>query len=307
MFRIIFLPALRLVFAFALAFAGMLTATAGLEGMPASPAQPLKAKKVDPPSSSSTRLATPALSEAPGSTAPPVDGAPAVVATPAAAEPTTVSAATLSVLNALEAKNNPIKTVHATFDQTRYDEVFLEKVDSQGELWFDRPDNYRCDYNNPQPMTTLITGNALYMYVPELKQVDYWKFASKDERDAQVHHLLLAFGFKTSELLRHYLIQSSEDAGPSRTELGSNPTQSVLLLIAPRAAYVEATPFSQLKVWIDKASLLPQKIWYKDRTGASMTLTMKQIEFDKPFADKLFDPKAVIPAGTKQINKRENP
>jgi outer membrane lipoprotein-sorting protein len=59
-----------------------------------------------------------------------------------------------------------------------------------------------------------------------------------------------------------------------------------------------------MKVTIDKASHLPEKIWYKDTADASLTLTMKKVELDPRIPDKVFDKAAIFPKGVEYIDKR---
>jgi len=267
--------------------------------------QSLKAQKIQP--TSSTAVAAQPAGLAPDSAPPPVDGS--ALATPAPnASTEQASPATVALLRAIEKKNAGLKTVHAVFDQTRYDEVYLEKAQSRGELWFVKPGSLRVDYSNPKPMITLVADNTLYSYVPDLKQVNYLKFESDAEREAQLHHYLLGFGFKTEELLRHYGIQSSEAGGELSRSLAKekiDPAKTALVEIKPRPEYAEATPFTRMQIWFDKASLLPRKIWYKEASGADITLEMGKIEFDQSFANDQFNVKAVIPPDAEYINQRE--
>jgi outer membrane lipoprotein-sorting protein len=191
--------------------------------------------------------------------------------TQAAADEAPVSAATMRMLRTLEAFNKDVKTVHATFDQVRVDEVLMDTVRSPGELWFEKPARFRCDYSQPQPMITLVTDNTLYSYLPNQKQVEFIKFASDQERNQQLHHLLIAFSFDADALAAQYEIRSSEDDPELQKELaqaGLARDKKVIFQIKPRPAYQDNSPFKVMKVTVDKASHLPEKIWYKDEADA---------------------------------------
>ena len=225
---------------------------------------------------------------------------------------------TLRLLRELEAFHKNVKTIHATFHQLRVDEVFREPVESEGKLWFDKPSSrFRADYANPDEMINLIVGNALYMYVKKLQQVDQYTYASAEERDQQLHELLIGFGFKADDLVRQYEIHSSADEPAVQSELERekadllkeklDPDALWLFEIKPRAATAETSPFKQLKVAIDKTTHLPKKIWYKDQSDASMTLVMKSIELNTKLSDALFDKDKLFPPGTEFIDKRNAP
>lgn len=215
---------------------------------------------------------------------------------------------TLRLLRTIETYHKDVETIHATFHQLSVDEIFEEKVESLGELWFHKPSNrFRADYADPRPMITLITPEALYVYIEELEQVDVWEFRSPAEQQQQLHQLLIGFGFEAEDLVERYKIQSSEDEGEALAELkdaGLDPAEKALFLFEPRAAYKEETPFNRMKVTIDKASLLPEKIWYIDPSDTSKTLTMKKIDLDQPLPDTLFNRSQIFPAGVEYIDKR---
>jgi outer membrane lipoprotein-sorting protein len=240
---------------------------------------------------------SPTLAAEPGFVAPPID------------EPQ-VTSGTLRLLRTLETFHKNVKTVRATFDQVRVDELFPDEVKSQGELWFRKPYLFRCDYTYERPMTLLILENALYMYMPDLEQVDYITFESEKSREQQLHHLLIGFGFETDELIKTYEIHSSEDELEARDELtgaGLDPAGKALFVFKPRPRFEETSPFLLLKLYIDKASHLPEKIWYLDPNDASMTLTMKKIQTDETFDDGTFDRLKLFPADVQYFDKRKTP
>lgn len=217
-----------------------------------------------------------------------------------------VTSGTLRLLRTLETFHKNVKTIHATFDQIRIDETMQEDTKSRGELWFDKPSRFRADYADPTPQKTLITGDTFYLYTPELKQVDYYTFESPEERDQQLHQLLIGFGFKADDLVKQYEIHSADEPGP-RSELDKekiNPEKTAMFIIKPRPEYEKTSSFTLLKVYIDKASHLPEKIWYKDPTGSTMILTMKKIELDVKLDDTFFDKKKLFPSEATFINKR---
>ncbi|MCL5271025.1 MAG: outer-membrane lipoprotein carrier protein LolA [bacterium] len=227
---------------------------------------------------------------------------------PAPAESTAVTSGTMALLRRLEEAHKDLKTIHATFHQVRVDQTFMDKTESDGELWFRKPDRFRCDYADPQKMVNLIVDKALYIYVPELQQADYWQFDSDEQRDQQLHELLIGFGFKASDLVARYDIHSSEDETEPLAELrkaGMDPSTRALFIVTPRPAYAESCPFVTLKVFIDKTTMDPVRIWYQDQNyDANMTIELKKIELNVPIKDVLFDREKIFAPGTEIIDKR---
>lgn len=245
--------------------------------------------------------------------APKSDGLTSRTVQPAAAlipdADTSPSPATMALLRDLERRHGADKTVLAEFKQIRHDESMDEDVVSTGTLWFKRnPDKFRCDYVNPQPMITIIIPDALYLYTKEFNQVDFYQFESPEEYRQNLDTLMLGFGFKAGELAHRYAIQSSESNAAALAELKKNdlaPDKAALLIFVPKPAYMDQSPFTSLKVFVDKAKYLPEKIWYQDSQGNTMRIQLRKIELGAPIEDRLFSPKQVFPASAKTFNKRE--
>lgn len=218
-----------------------------------------------------------------------------------------VSAGTLALLRALETRHASVTTVRGEFDQLKVSEIFLEEIRSEGTFWFKKPDLFRCDYEPPDEMTNLIREDAIYVYVPELEQCEIYRFTSEQERDQQLHSMVLGFGFKTTELVEAYEIHSSEDPGALRDELiqgGKTAADTGLLELTPRPALAETSPFTRLKLWIDKDQLLPEKVWFEDYNGDQTTLEIRTIELNPTLDPELFVPS--FPRGTEYIDKTES-
>ena len=231
--------------------------------------------------------ATPVCAQEPGR---PIPHASLLLAT--SPEQPIPSSATLHLMRAIEDAWRDVRTVHATFDQTRLDEVFEEEIVSPGEMWFDRPDRFRCDYAEPRALITLILPEILFIYVPEIEQVDYWRFENADERDRQMHHLLIGFGFDTEELIEQYIVTRPEDDAPR-------------LRVEPRPWIAETCPFTEMELIVNEDTLRPERIRYMDPSGNEFTLTMKTVETDMPLDDALFDKEAVFPKNVDYVDKRE--
>jgi len=233
----------------------------------------------------------------------PIDEAGAPIVEPT--EGAEITSATLELLRELETFHREIDTIHVTFDQVRIDPIFEDRIESQGELWFDKPDRFRANYADPRPMTVMVVDDTYYQYVPELEQVEYLTFESEADRNASLHWLLIGFGLKVDELAQRYAIRSSADDPALRTELGLEAAESkALFAVRPRPAFEEATPFRELKVTIDKDRMLPEKVWYVDYNDAEMNVTMREIELDQRLDEDLFDVRKAIPRGTTHIDMR---
>lgn len=219
------------------------------------------------------------------------------------------SKATMVLLEELEKRHGSDKTVHAVFTQIRRDESMEMDISSSGTLWFKRnPEKFRCDYINPQPMITLMTDEKFYVYTKEFNQVDFYQFETAEEFHQQLDTLMLGFGLKATDLVRRYEIYSSEGDAVPLAELKKaslSPEKTALLYFTPKPAFQEQSPFTQLKVFIDKGKYLPEKIWYVDPQGNVMRIQLRKIDLGAPIDDNLFKPSLVFPASAKFFNKRD--
>lgn len=213
---------------------------------------------------------------------------------------------TLALLRALESRHGSVRTIHGVFSQLKQSEIFLEEIVSSGEFWFQKPDLFRSDYNPPDEMTNLILKDAIYLHMPSIQQVEVYHFTSPEERDQQLHAMVIGFGFDTEELIREYEVHSSADEAALIQEIeaaGLDPKKTSLLRIVPVGAYLDTSPFTRLKLWLDSESLLPEKIWYEDYNGDKMTLTIEKLELGVKIDPELFLPK--FPPGTEVIDKTD--
>jgi outer membrane lipoprotein-sorting protein len=223
---------------------------------------------------------------------------------PAPAPAGVVPAETLALLNEIEKRHASVVTVKGSFDQLKVSEIFLEEIRSKGTFWYRKPDQFRCDYEPPDEMTNLILRDAIYVYVPAIEQCEVYRFASDRERDQQLHSMVLGFGFKTKELLEEYTVRSSANAEDLREELvkaGRDPGQAAILHLTPLPAFEDSSPFTELKLWIDKARLLPEKVWFEDYNGDRTTIEIRSIDLNTAVDPSLFTPS--FPRGTEFIDK----
>lgn len=216
------------------------------------------------------------------------------------------STATLAVLQAIEEKHGKAKTVAGDFEQTKESEIFLETIQSKGHFAYSKPDLFRCDYFPPDQMTNLIVRDAIYVHTAALNQVEKYRFHTPEERDQQLHVMVLGFGCRAADILREYQVTTSEDDEELKKELATASLESAkvaLLRAAPLAAVAETAPFTVIKLWIDKGSLLPQKIWFEDYNGDKTTIKIVKVDFDAEIPSATFEP--TFPAGTEMIDKSD--
>lgn len=219
-----------------------------------------------------------------------------------------VTTGTLAFLNELEASYKDLKTLHVKFVQKRSDRFLRGDIESEGELWFDNPRFFRCDYADPEPVTNLLVEDHFYIYVPELEQAEMWRFHNENERRQVLDQLLIGFGAETERLISQYQIHTSTDEPTFAEKLsgmdGDVQTQ-VLLYAEPYPEAAESCPFVELNVIFDRATMRPVRIRYEDLSESTIELSIADVETDTVFAPELFDTRKLFATGTEIIDKTE--
>ena len=89
------------------------------------------------------------------------------VAAPAAAAPTLDE-----VVNALEQAQRRVTDLKAPFRQAALNKALNQTVEARGTLYLKKPGRLRWEYQTPTPQEIVSDGTRLWIYTPELKQVN---------------------------------------------------------------------------------------------------------------------------------------
>ena len=90
-----------------------------------------------------------------------------VLAAPAAAAPTLDEA-----VNALEQAQGRVTDLKAPFRQAALNKALNQTVEARGTLYLKKPGRLRWEYQTPTPQEIVSDGTRLWIYTPELKQVN---------------------------------------------------------------------------------------------------------------------------------------
>jgi outer membrane lipoprotein carrier protein len=88
-------------------------------------------------------------------------------AAPAAAAPTLDEA-----VNALEQAQRRVTDLKAPFRQAALNKALNQTVEARGTLYLKKPGRVRWEYQTPTPQEIVSDGTRLWIYTPELKQVN---------------------------------------------------------------------------------------------------------------------------------------
>jgi outer membrane lipoprotein carrier protein len=185
-----------------------------------------------------------------------------------------------AVLKALETAGRGLKTMKAAFVETKVLTLLNEKQETRGNVTLQIPGRMRWDYVTPQPGVMMIKDGAFARYVPQTKQV--FRGAAKGEAD-----LLVGFGPGAADLGKKYEVTllPEEKVGTAAAHV---------LDLKPRTG---GGLFSAIRLWVDKARVLPVQTRLTEPTGDYSTIRFENVIVNGSLPSAAFElklPKDVV-------------
>jgi len=165
-------------------------------------------------------------------------------------------------------------TLTSEFEQRKTSRLLAEPSVSRGRFYYKAPDSVRWDYEQPRPMTVLLTGGVAITYLPAEKRAERVEVGR-----AQRRVLRFISAAEPLERLKQYFsftFQDPGDAGNYRLELEPTVHQ-----IKKRLQRVD--------IEIDRSSLLPVKVAYTEADGDTTAYVFSNIVKNQPQAPDLFN------------------
>jgi outer membrane lipoprotein-sorting protein len=183
------------------------------------------------------------------------------------------------VLKALEAAGRDLKTMKASFVETKVLTILNEKQETKGSVFLQVPGRLRWDYVSPQPGVMMIKDGQFARYVPQTKQV--FRGPAKGEAD-----LLVGFGPGAADLGRKYEVTLLPEEA-----VGGAP--AYVLDLKPKSPGL----FSGIRLWVDKARTIPVQTRLTEPTGDHTTIRFEGVVVNRPLPASAFElklPKDVV-------------
>lgn len=197
--------------------------------------------------------------------------------------PTTDTAARgLALLQKLEAKYKETLTFYGEFQQKKISKLFLEEIDSNGQFWYQKPGRFRCEYLPPNQQVNLILDDVAYVYIPEIKQVEVYRFKPQDSPVKKLNQMLLGFGVSVKDVLDVYEVHTV----PQEETAASFVLQFLL------KKKEEGLNFDKIKIWVDKENLQPLRLIFiePEPNRDETQIDVKNLEFNKKIKPQVFKP-----------------
>jgi outer membrane lipoprotein carrier protein len=177
------------------------------------------------------------------------------------------------VLKSLESAGRALKTMQASFLETKVIILLDEKQESRGTVMMRIPGRLRWNYESPQPSVLLINQDKFARYIPSSKQV--FRGAARGEVD-----LLVGFGPGAAGLGNKYqVVLVGEEAVEGH---GTH-----VLDLTPRAG--PPGLFSGIRLWVDKDRSFPLQTRLTEPTGDHTTIRFENVRINEALPARSFD------------------
>jgi outer membrane lipoprotein-sorting protein len=194
----------------------------------------------------------------------------------------------LRILEQFDLKQKETITMVAEFTERKDLRLLAKPVLSRGEFFYNRPNQVRWEYLEPDRKVFVITENMYVAYYPALKraeEVPIKKFVGKRL------FRFIGLGQSIDDLGKYYEFNLAAESDIKGTHL---------LLLQPRKKRLREH-VAEMKIWVDAATFLPRQLQYIESDGDSTLLAFHDIRVNIEVASDQFHialPKDVVVSET---------
>ncbi len=168
------------------------------------------------------------------------------------------------ILQAFDRAQIETSTLVAAFTEKKDLKLLARPVLSRGELYYNRPNQVRWEYVEPDHKVFVITEDMYVAYYPALKraeEVPIKKFVGKRL------FRFIGLGQSIDDLGKYYEFQLAPQSDLKDTHL---------LLLVPRKKKLRER-VAEMKIWVDTSTFLPRQLQYVEADGDSTLLTFHDV------------------------------
>jgi outer membrane lipoprotein carrier protein len=187
---------------------------------------------------------------------------------PALAAPTLDEA-----VDALEQAQRRVTDLKAPFQQAAYNKALNQTIDARGTLYLRKPGRLRWEYQTPTPQQIVSDGTRLWIYTPELRQVNV--SAAPAALAGPAGSFLEGLG----QVREHFQPRFLNPAQPTDAE------GLIVLDLAPK----QRQPLlARLIISVDPQSWLVRQAVVHDELGNTVTVRFGETTVNSGLSDALF-------------------
>ena len=180
-----------------------------------------------------------------------------------------------AVLRSLEEAGRVLRTMQASFVETKVLVLLDEKTERRGSVMLQVPGRLRWSYEAPSPGTVIVKDGKYLRYFPASRQV--FRGEAKGQTD-----LLVGFGPGASDLGKKYeVVLAGQETVEGRA--------AHVLDLKPRAGGDGL--FSGIRLWVDKERSVPVQTRLTEPTGDHTTIRFERVRLNEKLPASAFDEK----------------
>jgi outer membrane lipoprotein carrier protein len=173
----------------------------------------------------------------------------------------------------LEATYKGIRDLKATFEQAAFNRTLNQTLPARGTLYLKKPGKLRWEYSTPAPQQIVSDGKQLWVYTPELKQVNVT--GAPQALAGPAGSFLQGLG----QVREHFQVRFLNPAQPT------DPDGLVVLDLTPKQPQ---PTMARLVLSVDPRSHLVRKAVVYDELGNTVTVRFLEVAVNPGLADTLF-------------------
>jgi outer membrane lipoprotein-sorting protein len=188
------------------------------------------------------------------------------------------------ILREFDRAQRETNTLVASFTERKELKLLAHPVQSRGEFYYNRPNQVRWEYLDPDRKVFVITEDMYIAYYPALKraeEVPIKKFVGKRL------FRFLGVGQSIDDLGKYYEFRLAPQSDLKDTHL--------LILVPKKKKLTERV--AEMKIWVDTTTFLPRQLQYVEADGDSTLLAFQDIRTNVAVATSRFHldlPKDVV-------------
>ena len=195
-------------------------------------------------------------------------------ALPCGPAPLAAAAPTLDeAVNALEQAQRRVTDLKAPFRQAAHNKALNQTIDARGTLYLRKPGRLRWEYQTPTPQQIVSDGTRLWIYTPELKQVNV--SAAPAALAGPAGSFLEGLG----QVREHFQPRFLNPAQPTDAE------GLIVLDLAPKQ---HQPLLARLVISVDPKSWLVRQAVVHDELGNTVTVRFGETTVNSGLSDALF-------------------
>jgi len=177
------------------------------------------------------------------------------------------------VVAGVEATYGKINDLRAEFTQTAYNRSLGQDIKAEGTVYLKKGGKMRWDYKSPSPQQLVSDGSSLWVYTPELNQVN--KGSAPKALAGPAGSFLAGLGRLRNEFSVRFLNPASKVDASGRPVIDLAPKNPTPLL-------------TRLVLHVDPKDYVVRQAVLYDQAQNTVTMTFNKVTINPGLADSLF-------------------